>query len=405
VLEMRILFICHRFPFPPNRGGKIRPFEMIRHLSRNHSVDVASLAHSKRELQEGAGLKKYCAHVIAEVVPNAVRWTQAAKALFSATPSSVAYFHSRRLANRIHEAWSKDRFDAVILHCAFVAQYALGLKCGFRMLDLGDLDSGKWFEYSHQRPFPLSAGYSLEARKLRRYEKMVASQFDRCTFTTQGEYEDFRTLQVSVPCTVIPNGVDAAYFSRAARPSSDSAVIVFLGRMDYFPNVDGVCRFVRTVFPLIREKMPQAKLRIVGSDPTREVQKLSSTPGVTVTGFVSDVRPHLTDAAVAIAPLWVARGTQNKILQCMAMGIPVVCTPAAAKGVQASPGTHLLTAEEPEDFAHQVLEVLQNSKLRHALSEAAHQQVRQAHKWEESMGILDGILEQCPYAAESVTKT
>ncbi len=387
---MKILFVCHRLPFPPNRGGKIRPFYMIRHLSQRHSVVVASLAESERELQEGSGLQEYCAEVIAEVLPRSVRWAQACQAFLTNTPSSAAYFCSSRLHHRIQEALRKTDFDAIFVHCAFVAQYVTGLQNGLRILDFGDIDSAKWFDYSRWRAIPLSLGYGVEARKLRKYEKEMAKHFHRCTVTTQDELKEFQTLDVPIPCTIIPNGVDGTYFHRS-RQSQDSPVIVFLGRMDYFPNVDGMVYFVNRIFPAIRRNVPNAELRIIGSNPIRKIRNLAKVPGVSVTGYVPDVRAYLIDAAVAVAPLRIARGTQNKILESMAMGIPVVATPEAAKGIQAVPGRHLLVADRAEAFASQVVEVLQNAELRKDLSEAGRRQVESVHSWSLAMDALDSI--------------
>ena len=391
---MRILFICHRFPFPPNRGGKIRPFQMIRHLSQNHRVSVATLAHSAEEMEAGAGLREHCAEIIAEVLPNSVRWRQAVLALASNTPSSVEYFRSDRLRARVEEAWRREKFDVVMVHCAFVAQYTLGISGGLRILDFGDLDSTKWMDYSKHRSFPLSAGYGLESRKLRRYERAMAERFDRITVTTRGEMEEFKTLGVDRPCTVIPNGVDGDFFQPAAMGGGAKPLIVFLGRMDYFPNIDGMLWFAREVFPRIRRDVPGAELQIVGADPSKEIQSLGKIAGVTVTGFVKDVRPYLTEAAVAVAPLRIARGTQNKVLECMAAGIPVVSTPQASRGIQATPGEHLLVAEGAEDFSRSVVKLLGDPELRKKLATAARAQVEHAHAWASSMEILDRVLEE-----------
>jgi sugar transferase (PEP-CTERM/EpsH1 system associated) len=391
---VKLLYICHRLPFPSNRGGKIRPFQMIQHLSRTHEVTVASLAHTEQELRDGEGLKEHCTEVIAEILPSPVRWMNAAGAVFSQDPSSVAYFRSLRLARRIRQAWERKEFHGVMVHCAFVAQYALRLRGGFRIMDYGDLDSAKWLDYSRCRSFPLSFGYGLEARKLRQYEKQVAREFDHCTFTTRGELEEFQTMELKKNCTVIPNGVDINFFQRPTPAPAGSKVIVFLGRMDYFPNVEGICRFARMIFPNIRERVPEAQLRIIGSNPVKSVKKLSEIPGISVTGFVPDVRPFLADAAVAVAPLRIARGTQNKVLECMAMGIPVVTTPEAARGIQASPADHFVVAQDGESFGSAVINLLGDPALRARLSQAGRKQVEQAHRWPASMQILDGVLER-----------
>jgi sugar transferase (PEP-CTERM/EpsH1 system associated) len=389
---MKILFACHRFPFPPNRGGKIRPFNMIRHLSQKHDIVVATVAHTQEEFDEGAGLREYCAEIYAEVIPEKVRWLQAVRALPSSTPSSVAYFSSAALRRKIKEVALKISFDAILVHCAFAAQYALGVPAKFCLMDFGDLDSGKWLDYSECRPFPLSWGYYFEGQKLRSYEQKVAASFEYCTLTTQGELEEFKKLNVDVPSAVIPNGIDTNYFRPRPDPQNGQ-VAVFVGRMDYFPNIDGAEHFARNVFPIIRQRMPDAKLRLVGSNPNDVVRNLASIPGVTVTGHVPDVRPYLSDATLTVAPLRLARGTQNKILESMAMGIPVVATSVAAKGVTAIPGSQLLVADEPEQFANAVLRIFESGNLRKSISDSALRQMEEAHSWPRSMQVLDNILD------------
>ena len=390
---MKILFVCHRLPFPPNRGGKIRPFHMIEHLNRKHSVVVASLAHTEQELKDGQPLKDHCQQVIAEVLPSQTRWLQAAAALPTATPSSVAYFHSRKLARRVQQTWQSGGFDAVIVHCAFAAQYVRGFRCGLRMLDFGDVDSVKWMDYSEHRSFPLSAGYRIEALKLRRFEQRMTEEFDICTATTRGELDEVRSLNETKAAAVIPNGVDLSYFHPRPENPRHSSVIAFLGRMDYYPNIDAVLFFAKDIFPAVRQAIPEAQFRIIGSDPVRAVQDLAKIPGISVTGHVPDIRPHLADAALAVAPLRIARGTQNKILQFLAMGIPVLSTTRAAKGVDVEPGKHLLVADEPQHFAQEVVRILQDADLRGRLSLAGRQPLATTHSWPASMEILDRLLE------------
>ena len=405
---MNILLVCHRFPYPPNRGGKIRPFHMIRHLSRKHRVVVATLAHSQEELQQGAGLFDYCSEVLAEVVPGPVRWMHAVSALPTPVPSSAHYFRSAKLYRSIQELQSRIAIDAVIVHCAFMAGYVQNVQAPFRMMDFGDLDSWKWSDYARHCAFPLSAGYALESLKLQRVERKLASEFDHCTVTAQGELESYKELGASTPCSVIPNGVDAEYFRMPEHRAQNSRTIVFLGRMDYFPNVSGILNFVKDVFPLVRQRAPDVHLRIVGSNPLPKISALEKLGGISVTGFVPDVRPHVEDAAVAIAPLAIARGTQNKVLECMAMGIPVVASPQAAKGVQAVPGRHLLVGGNPEEFADRIIDLLGNAELRMKIAEEGRRQVMSVHSWPESMKLLDELLEGRNWAtslAESPTST
>jgi hypothetical protein len=402
---MKILFVCHRLPFPPNRGGKIRPFHMIQHLSQKHSVVVASLAHSEDEVAEGKPLEKYCEKVLVDVLPNRTRWTQAVCALPTSMPSSVAYFNSKRLTRMIQEESSRQPFDAIVVHCAFVAHYVLDLPCKIRLLDFGDVDSAKWATYARWRPWPLSMGYKIEADKLRRYERNCATKFDICTATTQGELEEVQKMELSKPNAVIPNGVDLEYFDSRTESPKGSASIVFLGRMDYFPNIEGAEYFAREIFPLIRQSVPRAEFQIVGSNPSKAVRKLAAIPGITVTGHVPDVRPYLKNAALAVAPLRIARGTQNKILQFLATGVPVVTTTEAAKGVAAKAGRDFLVADNPKDFAAQVLRLLNDPQLRESLATAGREPLKTAHDWSRSMTILDSLLEGSFTQSEPAPRT
>jgi polysaccharide biosynthesis protein PslH len=389
---MKILFLCHRFPYPPDHGARIRAYYFIRHLSQKHSVIVGTLAQSEQELAEGEGLKESCEEVIAEILPRHIRWFQALIALPSSCPSSTAYFWSTKLKKRLDDILASQKFDLVFVFCAFMAQYVLECRGGFRVLDYGDIDSAKWSEYSRYKRFPLSWGYFLESVKLRNYERGVSEKFDHCTVISESELEEFKRIGITVPCSIISNGVDTDYFCPNPTIDSESSVIVFLGRMDYFPNVDGITYFAKEVFPLISSARPGVKLCIVGSNPTKSVKELAAFPNVSITGYVPDVRSFLGGAAVSVVPLRIARGTQNKILESMAMGIPVVTTAQAAKGVGSTVAEHLLVADSAVDFAKQVIAVLDDKELRVKLSEAGRRQIENTYVWSVSLKKLDALL-------------
>ena len=391
--KMRILFVCHRLPFPPNRGGKIRPFQMIRHLAERHSVTVATLAHSQEEVEQGSKLREFCEQLLVEIVPNPIRWGRALLGLATAKPSSGQYFWSPALQSRIAATAQAEAFDRVWVHCAFMARYAIDVPCDFKVLDYGDIDSSKWADYSQHRSFPLSAGYGLEAKKLRRWEKQMGRRFTRCTVTTSNELVEFESLGVPKPCTVIPNGVDIEYFNPRHRTAASKPVMVFVGRMDYFPNIDGMLQFVSHSWPRIREAVPNAELRIVGSNPAASILGLRELPGVQVTGHVPDVRPYVGDAAVGIAPLRIARGTQNKVLEMMAMGVPVVASAEASRGIRARAGEHLMVAENSDMFITQVIELLRDRERGERLGAAGRAQAVNGHSWPASMAIVDEVLE------------
>jgi hypothetical protein len=389
---MRILFVCHRVPYPPKRGGKIRPFNMIRHLGElGHAVTVASLARNAAELEEAAPLGAHCEQVLAEVIPDGRAWLQTIARLPTAQPSSFGYFRSGALSRRIQAEIRRQPFDLIICHCSSVAPYVESVSGTPKMLDYGDMDSQKWREYAGRRPFPMSAGYWLEAVKLERRERSLSRSFDLCTCTTAAELSSLRELGIRAPSDWFPNGVDATFFS----PESgqyDANSVCFVGRMDYFPNQQAVLGFCRDVLPGIRLRRPGTRFLIVGADPPPHIRALGELPGVTVTGSVPDVRPFVRAAAMTVAPLLIARGTQNKILESMAMAVPVVCSPQASGGVDAVPGEHLLVADAPREWIDSICGLLENPDARNRLAAASRARVLSHHSWAASMNRMTGLI-------------
>lgn len=390
---MKILYVCHRFPYPPKRGGKIRPFNMIRHLSARHEVTVASLARSPQEAADGAGIKPHCAHFEVAIVKNPVQALRMVARLPSPTPSSFGFFYSGQLQASIDRLIAANQFDLIFVHCSSVAPYVADVQGPMKILDFGDMDSQKWLEYAHYKPFPLSAGYWLEGRKLEFAEKRLAKKFDLCTATTRAEWETLESYETGTPSDWFPNGVDSAYFAPISEPY-DRDLISFIGRMDYYPNQQCMFDFCTNTLPLLKARRPGIKLTIVGADPSPAVRKLAEIPGVTVTGSVPDVRPHVQRSALMVAPLNIARGTQNKILEAMAMGVPVVTSGIAAGGVDALDQEHFLVANTPREYATQILRIIEDPAERSQLSEAGRARMLSHHAWSSSMQRLDGIIER-----------
>jgi polysaccharide biosynthesis protein PslH len=391
---MRILFVCHRFPYPPSRGGKIRPFNMIRHLARQHEVVVASLARSAAEAAAGGGIADHCADFMMARVSAPAAVGRMIARLPTPTPSSMGYFYAPDLARLVRERLKREDFDLILVHCSSVAPYVWRVGGIPKILDFGDMDSQKWLIYRRFKTFPLSLGYWLEGSKLAAAERALARQFDLCTCTTRGELETLRKHQVPTPTNWFPNGVDCDYFAPTVEPY-DPDSLCFVGRMDYFPNQQAATFLCDEIFPLIRRRRPTAKLAIIGAEPSRDIRRFGQRPGITVTGTVADVRSYVRRAAASAAPLTIARGTQNKILECMAMGVPVVASWQAAGGVDAVPGEHLLVARSPQDYAENLLKLMDDSGARRALAAAGRARVETNHSWARSMGRLDRLIDGC----------
>ena len=391
---MKILYVCHRFPFPPKRGGKIRPFNMIRHLSQSHEVTVASLVRSDVEAEEGKGISPFCAGFHMSRVRNWVQGARMVARLPTTIPSSIGFFYSATLDATIRRLLREQRFDLIFVHCSSVAQYVAHVRDVPRILDFGDMDSQKWLEYSRYKPFPLSAGYWLEGVKLEAEEKRLAAHFDFCTATTRAEWETLRGYGVDTPTDWFPNGVDGEFFAPGAEPHQPDT-ICFVGRMDYYPNQECMIEFCTRTWPLLRAARPNLGLLIVGADPSAKIRNLGEMPGVTVTGSVPDVRPYVQRSALMVAPLNIARGTQNKLLESMAMGVPVVTSRAAAGGVDAVAGTHFHVAGTPEEYRDAALRILGDPSERRRLSEAGRARMLSHHAWPSSMKRLDAIVSRC----------
>lgn len=395
---MKILYVCHRFPFPPKRGGKIRPFHMIRHLHEaGHEVTVCSLARSAAEAEEGRGIAAHCTAFHVGVVSEPLQWTRMIVRLPLPTPSSMGYFRSAALQRQVDQLLASQRFDLVFVHCSSVAQYVEHVQGMPKILDFGDMDSQKWLEYANYKPFPLSLGYTLEGTKMLWAEKRLARKFDLCTATTRAEWETLESYGTGVATDWFPNGVDAGFFSpdEATGGAYDADTISFIGRMDYYPNQECMQRFCKEVWPLLKVQRPALKLLIVGADPSPAIRALGQLPGVTVTGSVPDVRPYIRGSAAMVAPLAIARGTQNKILEAMAMGVPVVTSRAAAGGVDAEADHHFLVADTPQELAAAILRIVADPAERARLATSGRERMLSHHAWPNSMQRLDTIIERC----------
>jgi sugar transferase (PEP-CTERM/EpsH1 system associated) len=367
---------------------------MIKHLSVSHDVTVASLARSPLEAREGRGLAPYCARYEMAEVRDLVQMARMVLRVPTLIPSSMGFFYSPSLARRLREILAREQFDLIFVHCSSVAQYVAGVTGVPKILDFGDMDSQKWLDYARFKSFPLSAGYWLEGAKLERAEKRLARQFDLCTTITRAECQTLEDYRTGVATDWFPNGVDNTYFTPSAEPY-DPDTVCFVGRMDYYPNQECMFDFCANVLPRVQARRPQTRFFIVGADPSSEVMDLGKLPGVTVTGSVPDVRPYLRRSALVVAPLNIARGTQNKILEAMATGVPVVTSGLAAGGVDASAPEHFLVANSHEDQTAAILRILEDDGERRRLASAGRERVLLHHDWGHSMQRLDGIIERC----------
>ncbi|MGF1605877.1 MAG: TIGR03087 family PEP-CTERM/XrtA system glycosyltransferase [Rhodothalassiaceae bacterium] len=387
-----ILYVTHRFPYPPAGGAKVRAFHCLRHLAACHHVTVAAplrtddAAEAARGLAEAAGVT-----VLAEPIGRVTGLAQALAHAGTYRPASMGYFRSGPLLRRIARHLADQPCDLIIVHSSSVGP-AVEAASVPKIMDFVDMDSAKWRDYAPVKRFPLSLVYAREAATLRRAEARLARRFDLCLLATAFEEQELhRIAGDDVPAAVVRNGVDLDFFAPSDM-AYDPDLIAFVGRMDYFPNEQAAVRFCDEVWPHIKARRPGARFRIVGAAPTPPVRALAARDGVEVTGTVADVRDHVRAAACTVVPLKIARGTQNKILESWAMGVPVVASPVAARGVDAQPGTHFLVADHARAFVEQCLQLMGQPDTRARLSQACLAHVRQTYSWQQTLRDLDAAV-------------
>jgi sugar transferase (PEP-CTERM/EpsH1 system associated) len=392
---VRILYVAQRVPFPPNRGDKLAAYHAVRHLARKHTVTVAALADSDDELGHARRLAQEGMEVLAARLPRGASRAGALRALLTGEALSVGFFRSRELRARIAARARSTGFDVAVAFSSSTGPYVTALGGTPIVADFVDLDSRKWDLYSRSRGWPLSWLYALEARRLLAYERELAGRAFRTLVRTEAEREDCVRLIPAGRFEVLANGVDLEYFTpREDADPNGAASLVFTGVMDYYPNVQAVTYFCDAVLPRIQERLPHTTFTIVGARPTSEVQALARRRGVRVTGQVPDVRPFVREASLAVAPLLLARGVQNKVLEAMAMAVPVVASPMAFRGVGAPDGEGVLVADTPAQFAEKALCLLLDPAGARQLGDRGRRFVEQNCVWEKNLLRLEQILEQ-----------
>jgi len=393
-----LLFLAHRIPFPPNKGDKIRSFHLLRHLSERYEIHLGAFVDDPDDWQYRDALNPWCKSV--KLIPLHPRRAKLASlvGLLTGEALTLPYYRNRELKHWAHDLVATG---TVTRGLAFSSAMAQLMPAGLarRVLDMVDVDSDKWTQYALTLRWPLSWVYAREGRKLAEWEGQVAENFDATLLVSNDEAA---LLQQRVPQAknrigAFENGVDADYFSPARDyPNpypSDVRGVVFTGAMDYWPNVDAVTWFADRIFPAVREAVPAAQFTIVGSRPSEAVLSLARQPGVVVTSSVSDVRPWLAHAACAVAPLRIARGVQNKVLEAMAMARPVVASAQAAEGIRAVAGRDFQLAQGEADFARAVVAQLQAPVTTAA---PARDCILMNYDWARNLGAIDDLFEQAP---------
>ena len=386
----RVLFLAQRVPYPPDRGDKITTWRLIERLARSYDVTVAAFSHDEGDVKAVKILEdKGFRMVTRPIGSSAARARRTLWPLASGQPLTLGYYGSRGLAGDIEREIASC--DLAYAYSSSMGAFLRKFPNLPRVMHFAELDSDKWRQYSEREPFPKSWVFAREARTLLSFEREIAGSFDESVLCTPLEQRIFEREIPGASSVVIRNGVDLAQLT--PRPQEREAdALAFVGVMDYLPNTDGVQWFCDEILPRVHERRPNARLAIVGSKPTDEVLALGEREGVRVTGYVDDPKDELARASVSIAPLRIARGIQNKVLEAMAMGLPVVGTTSATQGVEATAGEHFLLADEPKPFADRVVELLEAPDRAAQLGAAARTFVEDHYDWERVLAPFDDLI-------------
>lgn len=391
-----ILFLAHRIPYPPNKGDKIRSFHILKHLSKSFRVHLGAFVDDPHDWRYRQDVEALCGEVKLLALYPGLAKLRSLQGFVTGDALSLPYYRNAAMGAWVDGIVRNRPLAGILVFSSAMAQYAEKFDAPARVIDFVDVDSDKWRQYSENKPWPLSWVYRREGERLLAFDRRMASRFERSLFVSEDEAALFRRLapESADKIFAMENGVDTAYFDAGGtyeNPYPEGCeALVFTGAMDYWANVDAVAWMAKDIFPEVLRQRPNARFYIVGARPSPEVKALGGREGVVVTGAVKDIRPYLAHARLAVAPLRIARGIQNKVLEAMAMGKSVLATAAAMEGIDATRDLDCKIADTAQESTASILGILSASALP-AHSPKNRDFVRDRYGWERNLGQLDTL--------------
>lgn len=387
---MRILFLTSRLPYPPNRGDRLRVYHFLREMSREHQITLLSFIADDAETGYVSPLRPFCEDI---QLVHRTAWQSTVTTglqIWRPLPFQSLYYRSPIMTGAVDRLLARRKFNAVYVHLFRMAQYVAHHKNLYRILDLTDNISGEI-----ERSLPYRAAfwrlvYRLELPRIRRYERDIVRRFNETWLISEIERRQLLRDRIDDSVRVMPNGVDTQRFRPAGVPPK-RPTLIFVGHMGVFHNVDAAEHLVHDILPHVRESFPAVELNLVGAEPTERVRRLAATPGVRVTGHTPDLNAELNRATVFVAPLRFSAGIQNKVLEAMAAGLPVVTTSYVNAGIQAQDGQHLILADDPAATAAAIVALLRDAELRRRVGREAREFVVRRFRWEEVLDRMNAI--------------
>ncbi len=389
-----LLFLVHRIPYPPNKGDKIRSYHFLKHLISKYNVYLGTFVDDTNDWKYTEKVDALCAETHYEELKPFQSKVKSVQGFLTGDALSLPYYKNQKMQNWVNDTIKTHSIKKVLIFSSVMAQFIENRNDVEIVVDFVDVDSDKWLQYAEKKQGIARWIYQRESKYLLAYEQKIAEIAKKSLFVSEQEAALFKALTPSLTEKIgyINNGVDVDYFSPDLKFDSlfhDENAIVFTGAMDYWANVDAVIWFANNVFPQILQKNPKTTFYIVGSKPTKDVLSLANE-NVIVTGFVDDVRPYLSFAKLVIAPLRIARGIQNKVLEAMAMGKYVVATSSAFEGIPCNEKLAISIVDDANIMANKVSELLENNFV--VVSNANRDFVKEKFSWEQNVNQLSVLL-------------
>ena len=395
----KLLFLVHRIPFPPNKGDKIRSFNLLKKLAKDYQVFLGGFIDDEQDWQYVHEIQKICSQCCFLPLDPLKSKLKSLKGFLHNQPLSIPYYENKAMKEWVEGAIKDNSIERVVVFSSAMAQYVDPEWSAHKLIDFVDVDSDKWQQYSKGKPWPMSWVYRREGEQLLGYDRSIAKYFNSSIFVSEQEAELFKTLapELAEKITHIENGVDTDYFDPELdhdTPYLESEqVIVFTGAMDYWANVDAVSWFAHEVFPKILQYHLNARFYIVGARPSEAVKALERIEGVHVTGSVKDIRPYLRYAGLAVAPMRIARGVQNKVLEAMAMEKHVVVTTPAIEGIREWQHVDVVVEDDAGKMAQIIRDHLNSHQEASSFSKKNRECIKIHYSWESNLQRIEQLLE------------
>lgn len=392
-----LLYLCHRIPFPPNKGDKITTFNILKFLNKHYEVYLGCFVDDPNDMQYTEKVTEMCKECFFVELNPTIAKLKGLTAFGRGEPITLPYYRSTKMQTWVNKTISEQHIDKAFIYSGCMAQYVLTKEAKrlYKVMQFADIDSDKWRQYASSSTGVMSKVYMREYRTLAGYEKYVADRFSISCFISETEASLFRDMVsegIHSKIKTLSNGIDSDYFSPSAPsnlseqfPLDQENYIVFTGAMDYRPNIETVTWFTKNIWTDVLKHCPQARFYIVGSSPPKQVLELAKYPGVVVTGRVEDIRPYLTYAKAAVAPMRMARGIQNKILEAMAMEKPVMTSHRGIEGLEDYPKEGLYVTDSEEDMKEWIIAKL-HSPLHSAVE--SRKWLEQNYSWDAKLSPL-----------------